>query len=131
MISELNWEGPVYKISAFQKMQEMNLYEISPLAYMRGRSLKNCIIVLDEAQNTTREQMKMFLTRMGVGSRAIITGDVTQIDLPNKEKSGLLEAERILKNVEGIGFSSFNREDVVRHHLVTKVLEAYEQEHTS
>lgn len=117
--------------SAFQKMQEMNLYEISPLAYMRGRSLKNCIIVLDEAQNTTREQMKMFLTRMGVGSRAIITGDLTQIDLPNKEKSGLLEAERLLKGVEGIGFSSFKRGDVVRHHLVSKILEAYEQEHTS
>ncbi len=116
---------------SFQKMQEMNLYEISPLAYMRGRSLKNCIIVLDEAQNTTREQMKMFLTRLGEGSRAIITGDLTQIDLPCKEKSGLLEAERLLKNVEGIGFSSFNRGDVVRHPLVKKILEAYEQEHTS
>ena len=113
----------------FQKMQEMNLYEISPLAYMRGRSLKDCIIVLDEAQNTTQEQMKMFLTRLGEGSRAIVTGDLTQIDLPHKEKSGLLEAERILKNVEGIGFSSFKRKDVVRHPLVTKILEAYEQEH--
>jgi phosphate starvation-inducible PhoH-like protein len=116
-------------VPVFQKMQEMNLYEISPLAYMRGRSLKDCIIVLDEAQNTTQEQMKMFLTRLGEGSRAIITGDVTQIDLPHKEKSGLLEAERILKNVEGIGFSSFQRRDVVRHPLVTKILEAYEQEH--
>ena len=113
----------------FQKMQEMNLYEISPLAYMRGRSLKDCIIVLDEAQNTTQEQMKMFLTRLGEGSRAIITGDLTQIDLPCKEKSGLLQAERLLKNVEGIGFSSFHRKDVVRHPLVTKILEAYEQEH--
>ncbi len=113
----------------FQKMQEMNLYEISPLAYMRGRSLKDCIIVLDEAQNTTQEQMKMFLTRLGEGSRAIITGDLTQIDLPCKEKSGLLQAERLLKNVEGIGFSSFQRKDVVRHPLVTKILEAYEQEH--
>ncbi|MDC7233255.1 MAG: PhoH family protein [Spirochaetales bacterium] len=116
---------------ALQKMQEMNLFEISPLAYMRGRSLKNCIIVLDEAQNTSREQMKMFLTRLGMGSRAIITGDLTQIDLPRKEQSGLLEAERLLKDVEGIGFSSFNRKDVVRHPLVTKILEAYEQEHTS
>lgn len=116
-------------VPVFQKMQEMNLYEISPLAYMRGRSLKDCIIVLDEAQNTTQEQMKMFLTRLGEGSRAIVTGDLTQIDLPHKEKSGLLEAERILKNVEGIGFSSFQRRDVVRHPLVTKILEAYEQEH--
>ncbi|QEN09876.1 PhoH family protein [Oceanispirochaeta crateris] len=121
----------VLTTSAFQKMHEMNLYEISPLAYMRGRSLKNCIIVLDEAQNTTQEQMKMFLTRLGEGSRAIITGDLTQIDLPCKEKSGLIQAAGILKNVEGIGFSSFQRGDVVRHPLVKKILEAYEQEHTN
>ena len=113
------------------KMQESNMIEISPLAYMRGRSLRNSIIVLDEAQNTTREQMKMFLTRLGEGSRAVITGDVTQIDLPCKEKSGLLQAIKILKNVKGIGFASFTREDVVRHPLVKKILEAYEQEHTS
>ncbi len=112
------------------KMQENNLIEISPLAYMRGRSLRNSIIVLDEAQNTTREQMKMFLTRLGEGSRAIITGDVTQIDLPCKEKSGLLQAVKILKDVKGIGFASFTREDVVRHPLVKKILEAYEQEHS-
>jgi len=116
---------------AFQKMQDLHLYEISPLAYMRGRSLKNCIIVLDEAQNTTQEQMKMFLTRLGEGSRAIVTGDLTQIDLPCKEKSGLIQAESILKSVEGIGFSSFQRGDVVRHPLVKKILEAYEQEHSS
>ena len=116
---------------AFQKMQDLHMYEISPLAYMRGRSLKNCIIVLDEAQNTTQEQMKMFLTRLGEGSRAIVTGDLTQIDLPCKEKSGLIQAERILKNVEGIGFSTFQRGDVVRHPLVKKILEAYEQEHSS
>ncbi|MDA3955541.1 PhoH family protein [Oceanispirochaeta sp.] len=117
--------------AAFQKIQDMKLYEISPLAYMRGRSLKNCIIVLDEAQNTTQEQMKMFLTRMGEGSRAIVTGDLTQIDLPCKEKSGLIHAAGILKNVDGIGFSSFQRGDVVRHPLVKKILEAYEQEHTN
>jgi phosphate starvation-inducible protein PhoH and related proteins len=113
-----------------QKMQENHLIEISPLAYMRGRSLRTSIVVLDEAQNTTQEQMKMFLTRLGEGSRAIITGDVTQIDLPIKEKSGLLQAIKILKGVGGIGFSSFTREDVVRHPLVKKILEAYEQEHS-
>ena len=112
------------------KMQETGLIEISPLAYMRGRSLRNSIIVLDEAQNTTQEQMKMFLTRLGEGSRAVITGDVTQIDLPCKEKSGLLQAVKILKNVRGIGFASFTKDDVVRHPLVKKILEAYEQEHT-
>ena len=114
-----------------QRMHENKMIEISPLAYMRGRSLRNSIIVLDEAQNTTREQMKMFLTRLGEGSRAIVTGDVTQIDLPCKEKSGLIQGIGILKGVKGIGFASFTREDVVRHHLVKKILEAYEQEHSS
>jgi len=116
--------------ATLQRMQESNMIEISPLAYMRGRSLKNSMIVLDEAQNTTREQMKMFLTRLGEGSRAVVTGDVTQIDLPCKEKSGLLQAVKILKNVKGIGFSTFTRDDVVRHQLVKKILEAYEQEHS-
>ncbi len=116
--------------ATLMKIQETGLIEISPLAYMRGRSLRNSIIVLDEAQNTTQEQMKMFLTRLGEGSRAVITGDVTQIDLPCKEKSGLLQAVKILKNVRGIGFASFTKDDVVRHPLVKKILEAYEQEHT-
>ncbi len=112
----------------FRKIRDLGLYEISPLAYMRGRSLKNCIIVLDEAQNTTKEQMKMFLTRLGEGSRAIITGDLTQIDLSDKKRSGLVHALGILKDLEGIGFASFDKDDVIRHPLVKKIIEAYEQE---
>ncbi len=113
----------------FRKIRDLGMYEISPLAYMRGRSLKNCIIVLDEAQNTTKEQMKMFLTRLGEGSRAIVTGDLTQIDLPDKKRSGLGHAVKLLSQLEGIGFASFVREDVIRHPLVKKIIEAYEQEH--
>jgi len=101
--------------------------EVAPLAYMRGRTLDNSYIVLDEAQNTTPEQMKMFLTRIGFGSKAIITGDVTQIDLPEAGKSGLKDAVSILDNVEGIGISQLTAKDVVRHPLVQKIINAYEK----
>jgi len=110
------------------RMNENNLFEVSPLAYMRGRSLKNCFIVLDEAQNTTQSQMKMFLTRMGEGSKAIITGDVTQIDLPSRKKSGLIHACRILKDIDDIGFCYFDKTHVIRSPLVKKIIVAYESE---
>jgi phosphate starvation-inducible PhoH-like protein len=100
--------------------------EVAPLAYMRGRTLSNAFIILDEAQNTSPEQMKMFLTRMGVGSRMVITGDVTQIDLPAGRTSGLIEAQRILGGVKGVGFVTFSPKDVVRHSLVQDILRAYE-----
>src|SRR5690606_31555871 len=96
-------------------------------AFMRGRTLNQSFIILDEAQNTTAEQMKMFLTRIGFGSKAVITGDVTQIDLPKHQKSGLVEAERILKNVNGIVFTRFRTEDVVRHPLVQRIVDAYDK----
>ncbi len=108
-------------------MLERNIIEIAPLAFMRGRTLNDAFIILDEAQNATREQMKMFLTRIGFGSKAVITGDITQIDLPKKEHSGLVEALRVLRNVEGIGFVWFSQEDVVRHPIVAKIIEAYEK----
>lgn len=110
----------------FEKNMEKGLIEVAPLAYMRGRTLNNAFIVLDEAQNTTPQQMKMFLTRLGFNSKAVITGDVTQIDLPNQQLSGLKEASRILGEVEGIGFSYLDRRDVVRHPLVQKIVDAYE-----
>ncbi len=110
---------------AFLRNQEKGAIEVAPLAYMRGRTLDDSFIILDEAQNTTREQMKMFLTRMGFNSKVVITGDRTQIDLPSFKKSGLLEAERVLKNIEGIGISHLNDSDVVRHHLVQKIVKAY------
>ncbi|ADU96730.1 PhoH family protein [Thermovibrio ammonificans] len=106
---------------------ERNVFEIAPLAYMRGRTLNDAFIILDEAQNTTREQMKMFLTRLGFGSKVVITGDVTQIDLPSKERSGLVEALKILKGIEGIEIVQFSREDVVRHRLVQEIIRAYEE----
>ena len=109
------------------KLFEKNLIEIAPLAYMRGRTLNHAFIILDEAQNTTPEQMKMFLTRIGFGSRAVVTGDVTQIDLARHQKSGLVEVERILSNVRGIAFHHFNSEDVVRHPLVQKIVDAYDR----
>ncbi|MDO4230527.1 MAG: PhoH family protein [Lautropia sp.] len=109
------------------KLVERQQIEIAPLAYMRGRTLSNAFIILDEAQNTTPEQMKMFLTRIGFGSKAVITGDVTQIDLPPPKKSGLVQARRVLKNVKGIGFTDFNSGDVVRHPLVARIVEAYEK----
>ncbi len=111
-----------------QKMEESNMIEIAPLAYMRGRSLSDSYIILDEAQNTTREQMKMFLTRIGEGSRAVITGDITQIDLPNKKHSGLIHALNTLKNIKQIGFTFFTSEDVMRNPLVKKIIDAYEKE---
>ena len=102
------------------------IIEIAPLAFMRGRTLGNAFIILDEAQNTTREQMKMFLTRIGFDSRAVITGDVTQVDLPSHQRSGLVEAERLLAEISGIGFCKFTKADVVRHPLVQKIIHAYE-----
>ena len=106
---------------------EKNVIEIAPIAFMRGRTLNDSFIILDEAQNTTSEQMKMFVTRMGFNSKCVITGDVTQIDLPNARKSGLVEATEILKNVEGISFNFFGEEDVVRHNLVQKIIRAYDE----
>jgi phosphate starvation-inducible PhoH-like protein len=105
---------------------ERGAIEIAPLAYMRGRTLNHSFIILDEAQNTTPEQMKMFLTRIGFGSKAVVTGDVTQIDLPRGSKSGLVEARRILKEVRGLAFTQFLAEDVVRHPLVQRIVNAYE-----
>lgn len=109
-----------------QDYLEQGVIEIAPLAFMRGRTLSNAFIILDEAQNTTREQMKMFLTRIGFDSRAVITGDSTQVDLPNKQHSGLIEARRRLGSIEGIEFCNFSKADVVRHPLVQKIIQAYE-----
>jgi len=111
----------------FTRYQEKGVIEVAPLAYMRGRTLDNAFIILDEAQNTTPEQMKMFLTRIGFGSKAIVTGDITQIDLPGDKRSGLKEAMRILKNIEGIAFCKFTEKDVVRHPLVMEIIRAYER----
>jgi phosphate starvation-inducible PhoH-like protein len=108
------------------KLIEKNVIEVAPLAYMRGRSLNNCYIILDESQNTTKEQMKMFLTRIGFGSTAVITGDITQIDLPRGTQSGLTHAIKVLESVQHIGFTFFNPKDVVRHPLVQRIVEAYE-----
>lgn len=104
---------------------EGGIVEIAPLAFMRGRTLNNAFVILDEAQNTSHEQMKMFLTRLGFDSKAVVTGDITQIDLPSGKQSGLVEAARILKNIQGIGFSTFTDIDVVRHPLVQKIIRAY------
>ena len=110
---------------------EREIIEIAPLAYMRGRTLNNAFILLDEAQNTTPMQMKMFLTRMGPESKMIVTGDISQIDLPSKQSSGLKEAVRILKDVKGIGFVELNEKDVVRHRLVRDIIEAYGRENSA
>jgi phosphate starvation-inducible protein PhoH len=110
------------------RMEDDRVIEIAPLAYMRGRSLNDCVIILDEAQNTTKEQMKMFLTRIGEGARAVITGDVTQIDLPRRVESGLIHALSILEGVEGIHFAYLHTVDVVRHPLIKKIIQAYEAE---
>nr|WP_207064372.1 PhoH family protein [Niveibacterium umoris] len=110
------------------KLFERQCIEIAPLAFMRGRTLNHAFIILDEAQNTTPEQIKMFLTRMGIGSKAVITGDVTQVDLPRGHKSGLTEATRILTGVRGIGTTRFLKEDVVRHPLVARIVAAYEKD---
>ena len=111
----------------YLRNMEKGLIEVAPLAYMRGRTLDNSFIVLDEAQNTTPEQMKMFLTRLGYGSKAVITGDITQIDLPRGKKSGLTEASAILSNIEGISICKLTNKDVVRHPLVQKIINAYEK----
>lgn len=119
----------LYEMLGFErvaKLIEKNVIEIAPLAYMRGRTLNESFIILDEAQNTTKEQMKMFLTRLGYSSTAVITGDITQIDLPNAQMSGLCHGIEVLKDVDGIGFTFFQAEDVVRHSLVQKVIVAYE-----
>ncbi|MCH5170050.1 MAG: PhoH family protein [Oscillospiraceae bacterium] len=113
---------------SFQKYQERGSIEVAPLAYMRGRTLDDSFIILDEAQNTTREQMKMFLTRLGFGSKIVVTGDVTQIDLPDGKKSGLVDAMRILKNVDDIAINIFTEKDVVRHKLVQDIIKAYEKQ---
>src|ERR1700683_2971764 len=106
---------------------EKNVIEIAPIAFMRGRTVNDSFVILDEAQNTTSEQMKMFVTRLGFNSKAVITGDITQIDLPNARRSGLLEAMDILKNVEGLAFVHFDEVDVVRHHLVQRIIRAYDE----
>lgn len=112
---------------SYQKYFERGLIEVAPLAYMRGRTLDDAFIILDEAQNTTPEQMKMFLTRIGFGSKAIITGDITQVDLPDGKRSGLRDVMHILKNIEGISFVFLTAKDVVRHPLVQKIIDAYEK----
>ena len=111
---------------AFERLTEKQLIEVAPLAYMRGRTLDDSFIILDEAQNTTPEQMKMFLTRMGTGSKVVVTGDVTQIDLPDRTRSGLVDALQVLKNISGIAQCYFNEKDVVRHRLVQEIIKAYE-----
>src|SRR5207253_8191213 len=119
----------LYDILGYEKvgrMLERNIIEVAPLAFMRGRTLNDAFIILDEAQNTTSEQMKMFLTRIGFGSKAVVTGDVTQIDLPPGKRSGLVEAERVLAGIDGIEFIYFSEKDVVRHKLVQMIIKAYE-----
>ena len=111
----------------FQRLQEKQTIEVAPLAYMRGRTLDDAFIILDEAQNTSPEQMKMFLTRMGFGSKVVVTGDVTQIDLPDKSRSGLVDALRVLKSIDGIAQVYFTEKDVVRHRLVQEIVKAYDR----
>ena len=112
---------------SYQRNLEKNCIEVAPLAYMRGRTLDDSFIILDEAQNTTPEQMKMFLTRLGFNSKMVITGDVTQIDLPDNKRSGLVEAVKILKNIDDIAITRFSEKDVVRHKLVQDIVKAYEK----
>lgn len=119
----------LFAMLGFEKVEKYvakGIIEIAPLAYMRGRTLNDSFVILDESQNTTIEQMKMFLTRIGFGTRAIITGDVTQVDLPRGKLSGLIQAAQILRNIDGISFTEFNAKDVVRHTLVQRIIEAYE-----
>jgi phosphate starvation-inducible PhoH-like protein len=119
----------LYDMVEYEKLQRMfqqKAVEVAPLAYMRGRTLSNAFIILDEAQNTKPEQMKMFLTRMGIGSKVVVTGDVTQVDLPTDQKSGLIQARQVLEGVRGIGFLEFDKSDVVRHPLVAHIIQAYE-----
>ena len=120
----------LYDLMGFEKVAklfEKQNIEIAPLAYMRGRTLNHAFIILDEAQNTTPEQMKMFLTRIGIGAKAVVTGDVTQVDLPRGQKSGLVEARRILADVRGLSFTDFDASDVVRHPLVARIVDAYQK----
>lgn len=119
--------GEMFGYESFHKNIERGQIEVAPLAYMRGRTLDDAFIILDEAQNTTPEQMKMFLTRMGFASRIVVTGDITQVDLPRDKKSGLRDAEIVLKNIEGIEFMYLSETDVVRHPLVQKIVKAYER----
>ena len=124
----------LYDLMGFEKVSklfERQNIEIAPLAYMRGRTLNHAFIILDEAQNTTPEQMKMFLTRIGIGAKAVVTGDVTQIDLPRGQKSGLVEARRILADVRGLAFTDFDASDVVRHPLVARIVDAYQKHDAS
>ncbi len=109
-----------------QKLIERNVIEIAPLAYMRGRTLNDAFVILDESQNTTIEQMKMFLTRIGFNAKAVITGDITQIDLPRSQKSGLKHAIEVLKEVEGLSFNYFDSQDILRHPVVAKIVKAYD-----
>jgi len=115
------------EIERVQKLTERGIIEVAPLAFMRGRTLNDSFVILDEAQNTTVEQMKMFLTRLGFGSKAVITGDITQIDLPFAKPSGLVEAQKILRDIEGIEFVNFTEADVVRHPLVQEIIKAFEK----
>ena len=115
---------PALKLKEYM---ETNVIQIAPLAFMRGRTLNDAVIILDEAQNTTTHQIKMFLTRLGMGSKMIVTGDVTQIDLPNSYQSGLIQALNILKGVKGVGKIEFGKQDIIRHHLVQRIVEAYEK----
>lgn len=114
-------------VEKVQRLFEKQVIEIAPLAYMRGRTLNHAFVILDEAQNTTPEQMKMFLTRIGFGSKAVITGDPTQVDLPKGQRSGLNHAVQVLENVQGISCSRFSSRDVVRHPLVARIVDAYER----
>lgn len=114
-------------VETFEKQKERGILEIAPLAYMRGRTLDDSFVILDEAQNTTPEQMKMFLTRLGFGSKAVITGDVTQVDLPKTTSSGLIQAREVLKDIPGIAFVALTERDVVRHELVQAIIRAYEK----
>lgn len=119
----------LYDLMGYEKVQkafERNALEIAPLAFMRGRTLNNAFVILDEAQNTTPEQMKMFLTRIGFGAKAVVTGDVSQVDLPKTQLSGLVDAERVLKRVKGIAITRFTTADVVRHPLVARIVDAYD-----
>jgi phosphate starvation-inducible PhoH-like protein len=118
--------GEMVEREKFEQMVQGGIIEVAPLAFMRGRTITNSFIILDEAQNTTADQMKMFLTRLGPGSKAVITGDVTQIDLPHNQRSGLADALGLLKNVEGISFNFFSDADVVRHPMVQRIVRAYE-----
>ena len=106
---------------------ELNIIQIAPLAFMRGRTLNDAVVILDEAQNTTTQQIKMFLTRMGTNTKMIVTGDMTQIDLPSSQTSGLVQALKILKGVKGISFVELNKKDIVRHKLVERIVDAYEK----